>query len=242
METNDHLDLNKKCFDYMIAELREYTTNSICISKQFYTSMNDISPVENVYQSDNLINNSLRQRLNFYLETLKFPEKFNLNGVAKLDWHPGSNEQILDLVHPSLFCYVKDITQVKNKDAISVIKKEQTKKGYYSNHSDAYTSKLYQWLPTDVQIDEDGNAKFMSYINNLHPESHKELYLIIENILSCFVPMFNTVLTDMINMAPNRIDTSLKRPDAFTFDPFEFQQGQKNKNKYTIKKIKINTQ
>eukprot|EP00966_Prymnesium_polylepis_P127374 2946053-Prymnesium_polylepis.1 len=26
------------------------------------------------------------------------------------DWHPGSNEQVLDLVHPSLFCYEQGVT------------------------------------------------------------------------------------------------------------------------------------
>lgn len=226
LESFDHTQLSKKCFDYMIAELRYYAKNSINITKQFYTSTIDISSVDNVYQSDNLINNSIRQKLTFYLETLKFPEKFNLNGVGKLDWHPNSNEQILDLIHPSLFCYIKDVSINKNKNIIGVeIKKKQPE----------YTSKKYQWLPTDVQIDQYGNSKFMSYINNLHPQTHKELYSILENVLSCFIPMFDIVLTDMINVATNRIDTSLKRPDAFKFDPVEFHQQQKSKNIYTLK-------
>lgn len=31
--------------------------------------------------------------------------------LAEKDWHPGSNQQVLDLVHPSLFCFVKGVTR-----------------------------------------------------------------------------------------------------------------------------------
>jgi hypothetical protein len=34
-----------------------------------------------------------------------------------------------------------------------------------------YSTK-HQWLPCDVAIDSSGNAKIMSYINNLHPDGH----------------------------------------------------------------------
>lgn len=27
------------------------------------------------------------------------------------DWHPGSGKQVLDLVHPSLYCYVQGVTK-----------------------------------------------------------------------------------------------------------------------------------
>lgn len=230
VETINVEHLSERCFNYMIDELREYAKHPIIINRlPFDNSSINISPVDNVYQSDNLINNTLRHRLNFYIETLKFPEKYNLNGVGKLDWHPDSNKQIIDLIHPSLFCYVKGVTKIKSD--IKVTKKVDVN----TDHSDNYSSKLYQWLPSNVQIDELGNAKFLSYINNLHPDSHKILYTIIENVLSRFVPMFDEVLTSMVNYAPKRVDTSLKRPDAVEFDLIKFQKYIHNRNRYTLK-------
>jgi hypothetical protein len=32
--------------------------------------------------------------------------------ASELDWHPGSNEQVLELVHPSLYCNVRGLTKV----------------------------------------------------------------------------------------------------------------------------------
>jgi hypothetical protein len=33
----------------------------------------------------------------------------------------------------------------------------------------------HQWLPCDVAVDAAGDASIMSYINNLHPDGHKDL-------------------------------------------------------------------
>eukprot|EP00755_Sulcionema_specki_P030556 Sspe_Gene.1979::Locus_669_Transcript_1_1_Confidence_1.000_Length_2220::g.1979::m.1979 len=35
------------------------------------------------------------------------------------DWHPGSDEQVLDLVHPSLYCYVGEEKQEAKKRKVS---------------------------------------------------------------------------------------------------------------------------
>ena len=44
-----------------------------------------------------------------------------------------------------------------------------------------------------------------SYINNLHPIAHRALYPTIAKIFEHFVPMFNKVLTDLLNVRPDRI-------------------------------------
>jgi threonine/homoserine/homoserine lactone efflux protein len=41
-------------------------------------------------------------------ELLREVEK--LENVPEKDWHPGSNGLVLDLVHPSLFCFVAGVT------------------------------------------------------------------------------------------------------------------------------------
>jgi hypothetical protein len=57
-----------------------------------------------------------------------------------------------------------------------------------------FTSKKFQWLPTDVSVSKEGKVQFQSYINNLHPLKHKSLYKSLEIILEKFIPMFEKVL------------------------------------------------
>lgn len=81
---------------------------------------------------------------------------------AERDWHPGSDGQVLDLVHPSLFCLLRDVS---GRDASSWLAP--------SRHGGQYAvSNTFQWLPTDVEVGEDGDAVFHSYVNNLHPVAH----------------------------------------------------------------------
>ncbi|CAF3665978.1 unnamed protein product [Rotaria sp. Silwood1] len=155
----------------------------------------EMSVVDGVWQSDELISQDIKQSLISYVIILEnVPEN-------EQDWHPGTNKQILDLVHPSLFCFVNQITRVIND------------KNHFINvdnaleHIDYTRSNVYQWIPTEFNISQDGKVKIESYINNLHPIQHKNLYQIIENIFQCFIPLFNTVLTDLIynQNIPNQI-------------------------------------
>lgn len=86
---------------------------------------------------------------------------------------------------------------------------------------------LGRWLPAEVSVSKDGKAKFESYINNLHPETHKELYGTLEGwnralcflpcsclsfhseILSRFIPMWNRVLTDLRVPRPRRHEQNM---------------------------------
>jgi hypothetical protein len=63
------------------------------------------SPVDAVYQADGLISKELREELLKGVAVLEHVDE------AKKDWHPGSNNQVLDLVHPSLYCFVKGVTR-----------------------------------------------------------------------------------------------------------------------------------
>ncbi|KAF9148948.1 hypothetical protein BG015_009289 [Linnemannia schmuckeri] len=60
-----------------------------------------------------------------------------------------------------------------------------------------FNSKRFQWLPTDFDITPDGKIKAKSYINNLYTKNHKEMYLVLEQILDAFPPMFEVVLGEM---------------------------------------------
>ena len=93
-----------------------------------------------------------------------------LQESISIDYHPMSNNQVVDIVHPSMFCYVKSVTKCN----IPVDKKI-----------------IFQWLPTDVKI-KSNKVKFQSYINNLDYDTNRGLYKDIEQIFGLFVPNSNT--------------------------------------------------
>ncbi|KAG0079159.1 hypothetical protein BGZ90_003367 [Linnemannia elongata] len=60
-----------------------------------------------------------------------------------------------------------------------------------------YVQKRQEQVERDFDINPDGKVKAKSYINNLHPVEHKEMYPVLEGILEKFLPMFEEVLGEM---------------------------------------------
>ena len=114
---------------------------------------------------------------------------------AERDWHPGSDEQVLDLVHPSLFCLVRGVSRPDDATWPSLGKDEAR----YA------LSDKFQWLPTDVEVGENGDAVFLSYVNNLHPVTHRELASVLPVLFGRMRPLFENVLTDLRHPRPARI-------------------------------------
>ncbi|SDJ74961.1 DUF4246 domain-containing protein [Streptomyces indicus] len=149
----------------------------------------EVSAVDGVWQSDVLVEDGLRERLRAAVRVLEdVPE-------AERDWHPGSGGQVLDLVHPSLFCLVNGVSGGPERA--------------WANPTDKYTrhefSEKFQWLPTDVEVDEDGRVRFLSYVNNVHPELHGELAAVLPELFGRMRPLFERVLTDLRHPRPLRI-------------------------------------
>lgn len=125
-----------------------------------------------VVKSDNAIPSEVKTALKEGVKALEnVPEK-------KKDYHPGSNNQVLDLVHPSLFPLIygrsrilKDRT-IGINDAIDNIGKDETipsqenfeedlsRVSSWSRRAQQQSpySKNYQWLPCEVAL-EDGKAR-----------------------------------------------------------------------------------
>ena len=107
------------------------------------------------------------------------------------DWHPGSNNQVLDLVHPSLYPIVYGHTFVKDP---------QTGKCEVSKppgDASYYVSQNFQWLPSDFVVAEDGTVTLASpYINNVHPRKHAALESVIPKLLERAIPLWEHVLSD----------------------------------------------
>lgn len=149
----------------------------------------EVSSVDGVWQSDALIDDELRSRLREAVRVLEdVPD-------AERDWHPGSDEQVLDLVHPSLFCLVRGVSRPDDSTWPSLGPDEAR----YA------LSGKFQWLPTDVEVSENGDAVFLSYVNNLHPVAHRELASILPALFGRMLPLFQNVLTDLRHPRPVRI-------------------------------------
>ncbi|RDX51697.1 hypothetical protein OH76DRAFT_1346444 [Lentinus brumalis] len=188
--------------DYIFEELR-YIASRRDEATGIYASS-----VPMVYESRSLVPDVLKTDL---LEGASIIESVP---EEEKDWHPGSNGQVLDLVHPSLYClrigssyaYVRDDTDTPGR-VLRVLTEEEYKKGRpdfltYEYETFAYSSR-YQWLPTDFEISDAGAARPLSYINNLHPVWHRDFYPIISSVLGRFIPLFERVLTDVISPVPD---------------------------------------
>eukprot|EP01080_Neovahlkampfia_damariscottae_P008212 gene8212-37_t len=129
----------------------------------------------------------------------------------KKDWHPGSKNQVFDLVHPSLYPFVNGKTKISDSKIIQTeipmfrwicdgeVKKLDLKKSNFS-------SDTYQWLPADIEVTIDGKVNFLSYINNLHPYEHRALYKDISKILEKFICLFEHVIPESALNPPELVE------------------------------------
>ncbi|EJD02430.1 uncharacterized protein FOMMEDRAFT_29447 [Fomitiporia mediterranea MF3/22] len=192
---NSTVTLTEKEVDYILDELDGY-------AKLREEQSGIQASIDKLHNSTILIGSDLLARLKKGVAVLEdVPDSEN-------DWHPGSNEQVLDLVHPSLYCVVYGRTlaypRTNNTLTKTAASPAPLKPPTFVTLARELSSQRFQWLPTDFSIDAEGKAKALSYINNLHP-SHMELYDAVEGIISAFVPLFERVLTDMLNPLPHRI-------------------------------------
>ncbi|MGW9452118.1 DUF4246 domain-containing protein [Streptomyces sp. NPDC055632] len=176
--------------------LTEAQVRHVLAELAYYAALRDgrtgaeVSGVDGVWQSDALVDDGLRSRLREAVRVLEeVPE-------AERDWHPGSDDQVLDLVHPSLFCLVREVSGAP----------EEAWRNPTNSYAKHEFSERFQWLPTDVEVDEDGTVAFRSYVNNVHPEAHRELAAVLPELFARFRPLLENVLTDLRHPRPPRIE------------------------------------
>jgi len=104
----------------------------------------------------------------------------------EVDYHPGSDNQVIDLVHPSLYCYVKDVTQARSDLAVAI----------------PATDAVFQWLPSEFSVTRNADNSVQSvsidsYINNLPREQNEGLYQSIATVFGKLVPQFDQVLASL---------------------------------------------
>ncbi|KAI5121385.1 hypothetical protein M0805_001198 [Coniferiporia weirii] len=227
---------NAYTFDESIVQLNEKQIEYVLDELDGYAKLRDeetgiqVSSFDSIWHSDTLVDGSLR-------EVIK-------NGIAVLedvpdsqkDWHPGSDDQVLDLVHPSLYCVVYGRTLAYpsgiDPHAHSSADLKPLPSPSFSTPGHL-KSKKFQWLPTDFAVAGDGTVKGVGYINNLHP-SHEKLYGGIERVLGVFIPLFERVLTDMLHPLPTRIPDDYEALEdcgpAFLRPPDSRDEGEGDSN------------
>jgi Protein of unknown function (DUF4246) len=186
--------------DYILSELQYYSDQR--------NRKIEISAIDGIWQADNLIPVDLKSKLVQQVSILEnIPE-------LEQNWHPGSNHQVLDIVHPSFYCLVFGETRqidVEVKPSLrwigggKIINLQNQK----TNTPKYFKSKKYQWLPSEFSVSRTGKVKIESYINNLHPVKQKALYNTIGNIFEYFVPMFEKVLTSLLRTLQLRLKDGL---------------------------------
>ena len=118
------------------------------------------------------------------------------------DWHPGSNEQVLDLVHPSIYPFVYSQSRILPlgticgvEDCLSLIGKGETSPEAQDDLGDAWSTR-FQWLPSEFDVPPDSeDVVTRSYINNIHPKKHPDFYSLIPQFISKAIPLWNRVLS-----------------------------------------------
>lgn len=65
-------------------------------------------------------------------------------------------------------------------------------------------SRLFQILPSDWELGDDGLWHIATYINNLHPVKCKDIYKVIEDAFNCLIPQFNMSMTPLKDMLHSR--------------------------------------
>ncbi|KAI1127606.1 hypothetical protein F5Y10DRAFT_278054 [Nemania abortiva] len=194
MDLDGDVYMTEKMFDNCIKELRDKV--------QEYKSTGLISILDaeiEVVKSDSVIPQSLADQLKAAVKPLEdVPDH-------RKDWHPGSDRKVLDLVHPSLFPMVYGTSRVLpySKVPLSGCAKFTGKGETYNLPKEPAESwrarepRLLgstQWLPSDISWIPSGGTRIASYINNLHPDDHSELYGVLEQFVAAAVPLWERCL------------------------------------------------
>lgn len=139
------------------------------------------------------------------------------------DYHPGSNQQVVDLVHPSLFPLIYGRTRILTDRTINLDtclrslgqgellpvppedQVEISSRRWGHGETPCTYSRKFQWLPCDVDFTKEGGCRIVSYINNAHPVEHNALYKVVEEIITQAIPLWNRSLAFTL-YGPKRID------------------------------------
>ncbi|KAE8362275.1 hypothetical protein BDV27DRAFT_166341 [Aspergillus caelatus] len=229
-EHSEELDdyyLSAAMFDYCLEELRDKAAH---FKDSQMVSVYDSETA--IVKSDTAVSSILAESLRSNVRVLEdVPDHLK-------DWHPGSDQKVLDLLHPSLFPLIHGRSRalpygtvplddcarltgegevvVPEFDGYHIVQREDISLPEWGH---------FQWLPSNVEFDKDGTPKIVSYINNLHHRQHKELYGTLEHFVAAAIPLWNECLswdhTRLRIEFRGGSDRDFYIPDGVTFTPDE---------------------
>lgn len=163
-----------------------------------------------VAKSDTFVSSDLHNELSSAVFKLKSDQSLDP------DWHPNSNDMVLDLVHPSMYPLIFGHSKVFRDEVVGidnavsawsgkgttiekdtwVFDRDRDRFSYSVGGSihPNYWNDTYQWLPANVSFQDDNSVKFTSYINNLHPGKYADMYHTIEKLIETALPMWDQCL------------------------------------------------
>jgi len=124
-----------------------------------------------------------------------------------IDVHPGSNCQVVDLIHPSMYPFIDGISPISDSSAFE---KCETVKDTYA------------WLPAEFVVDAQRNVSISSYINNLDRAKWPELYQDIGFAFTSMLPMFEKTLK--MDLASRQLQVIVKAA-YYLIPPGESYEG-----------------
>ncbi|KAF2433014.1 hypothetical protein EJ08DRAFT_695046 [Tothia fuscella] len=203
LEDGSDVVLSEKMFDYFnkcTAELRDKAS-----VYQETGLVHVLDADATIVKSDSQITPELRSKLIVAVRPLEdVPDH-------KKDWHPGTDKQVLDLLHPSLFPLIFGLTRVlptgsvpmsnctaytgKGEPCFDSVEGMLKKAGGWGQSSALKAWGGYQWLPAVIEFSPEGGVTIASYINNLHPQTHQPLYVILEELVAKTISLWNEALS-----------------------------------------------
>lgn len=165
----------------------------------------EVGAVDGTRIADNLIPKKLK---NEFVEVVN--AILDESDKSKKNYEPGTANLVVNLLDPSLYCSVSGVTYVTDFDldmenCLLNIGKGKREAAQRKRYTCGPVPVVYQLLPAEFHVDETGQVKINSYINNLHPTIGAELYSLIERVFTCFVPLFNGVLYDLLGESPDEV-------------------------------------
>ncbi|KAJ2989036.1 hypothetical protein HDV02_005217, partial [Globomyces sp. JEL0801] len=210
-------DCSIEIIQYALSILN-HSSKSDIFENKFGLLQKDI--VKRTVVSDNIVEDKL---LESFLKQVSMLEN---DSNDNKDFHPFTNEQVRNLIHPSMYCLVykkskilppnlrETMHSLPDSELLFKNAKVALPPNFEAENDRMYASECFQWIPSEFSINQNGDTKITSYINNLHPIKHKEMYRTLEKIFEKFIPMFEIVLGS---------DSELYIPDPFAdYDSEDF--------------------
>lgn len=120
-----------------------------------------------VHTSNKLVNKSQKAILLKGINKLQSEQESTIG----LDFQPGTNNTVVNIIHPATTCYVNGLSKITNN----------------LFNTDA----ILQWLPVNYSMQTN---KFTSHIKNVSHIDHSQLYSSLETIFATFIPHFQEAL------------------------------------------------